>query len=171
MTLSLYHYASQEKFERFQKEKELKPTAPFNPRITDEEWSSYVKKFPFPIAKRYTCAFFEPEPSSWKEYGLFDLLMEEFAGGDYLLELLVEDDKEVPILVRDHAFHSPKAYGVSSEVWRQRAVRDSHPELREKWLASTICLRDYQENYVCPEVLIPSTILLERIAVVGQWRL
>ncbi len=129
MTFYFNHYVSQEKWRKIKQKKGLTPTAPFNSRITDEKWSSYAGKFPFPVAQFYTCAFFEPEPRTWKEHGF------------------------------------------SSEVWRQRAVRDSHPELREKWLASTICLRDYQENYVCPEVLIHSTILLERIAVVGQWRL
>lgn len=166
--ITLYHYVSREKFSRIQKEKILTPTAPFNSGIPDEDWLDYTKQFPFPLARYYTCCFFEPSPEGWKEYGLFDLLMEEFSGGDYLLKFQIESDSPLPILVRDHKFHSPKEYGFSPEKWRKRKVRNSRPDLRQKWYDSTLTLQEYKCGYVCPEVLVPFEVPLAEIEFISQ---
>jgi hypothetical protein len=126
--ITLYHYLSRGKYQRVTDEAALKPTAPFNPRIREEEWEEYIGRFQFPIMKRYICACLEECPSNWKDYGLFELLKGELAGGDHLLELRVEDDGNAPILVRDHKFYSPKAYGVKPQVWNKREVQDSKPD-------------------------------------------
>lgn len=141
----------------------LKPTSPFSPAVQDKEWEDYIKGFLFPVSRYNTCAFLESKPKSWVEYGLFDLLMEEFAGGDYLLRIAVDDNPEKPLIVRDHKYHSPKEYGCSPEIWRKREVRDSRPDLRKKWLESAVPLSDYESNYVCPEVLIPFDVPMSQI--------
>lgn len=161
----LYHYVFEEKYRKIQKEGTLKPSAPFNPRIPDKEWEKYSKRFSFPISKLYICCFSEPMPKSWIEYGLFNLLMEEFAGGDLLLELRLEDNHSSPILVREHKFHSPKAYGYPPKIWRERKIRDSRPDLRSKWYESAIPLHQYNDTYICPEILIPFDIPLEKITI------
>lgn len=120
------------------------------------------------MARLTTCCFFERKPESWREYGLFELLMEEFAGGDHLLELTVSDEERNPILVRDHSFHSPRKYGMSPQEWRKREMRDSRLDLREAWYKSTTLLNDYDGDFICPEVLIPFPIFLGNIRVIGE---
>lgn len=166
--LTFYHHVGTEKYEGIARSGMLMPSAPFNPSIQEDEWSNYAHQFSFPVARLNTCCFFEPEPKSWKDYGLFDLLMEEFAGGDYLLELRVEDKKDLPILVRDHGFHSPKVYGKSPQEWRKRDVRNSRPDLRNAWHQSTTLLRDYDGDFICPELLIPFPISLNKIRVINK---
>lgn len=167
----LYHYATIEKYKSIIKKEMLIPSAPFNSRIPENEWSNYIRQFSFPIAHLYTYCFFEPDPQSWRDYGLFELLMEEFAGGDYLLELSIflelEEERDFPILVRDHVFHSPKSYGKLPKEWKRREVRDSRPDLRNAWYQSTTPLRDYDSTFICPEILIPFTISLDKIKATG----
>lgn len=166
--ITLYHYASQKKYEKLCREGFVKPTSPFNPRIRDEDWGKYIKRFGFPVSKYYTCTFLEPKPKAWAEYGLFDLLMEEFASGDYLLKMMVADNPSNPIIVREHKHHSPKEYGFPPEIWRRREIRDSRPDLREKWCNSAIPLSRYSNNYICPEFLIPYCVPLEQVIVEQQ---
>jgi len=163
-----YHYLGEEKFQSTLKKKMLLPSAPFNSRVPEEQWEEYTSGFSFPVARLYTCCFFEQEPVSWKEYDLFDLLMEEFAGGDHLLGLDVgtTESDEYPILVRDHNFHSPKKYGMSPQEWKKRKMRDSRPKLREAWYRSAIPLSEYSGSHICPEVLIPFGIEWDRIDIV-----
>lgn len=167
--IRLFHYVTTKKYEDILAKQALIPSAPFNPRITDEEWDSYIHYFPFRVARFYTCCFFEPKPKSWEDYGLFELLMEEFAGGDYLLILnvLMGDEGDFPILVRDHSFHSPRSYGKSPQEWRKREIRDSRPDLRNAWYQSTVSLKDYDDIFICPEVLIPFKISLDKIKATG----
>ncbi|MBS3116503.1 hypothetical protein J4421_02800 [Candidatus Woesearchaeota archaeon] len=166
--IKLYHYVTEDKYRSLLARKFLMPSAPFNSRILEREWEAYVRQFPFQVARLNTCCFFEPEPQSWREHGLFELLMEEFAGGDYLLEVTVSDEERSPILVRDHSFHSPKKYGMPLQEWRKREVRDSKSELREAWYQSTTPLRDYEGSFICPEVLIPFPISLNNIKIIGE---
>lgn len=163
--MDLYHYISKAEHEELRRRKILIPTSPFNPRIKDDEWKAYIKRFGFPVSRHYICTFFKEKPESWVRYGLFDLLMEEFAGGDFLLKITTDDDPDNPILVRDHKFHSPREYGCSPEVWRNRKIRDSRPDLRDKWYESAIKLSDYNGSYICPEVLIPFSVPLDRIKI------
>ena len=163
--IELYHYISKEKYERIKQESFLRPSAPFNSKITNKKWEEYTQRFEFPITQYYICTFLEQEPQQWKEYGLFGLLMKEFSGGDLILKLKVEDNNKFPILVRDHMHHSPKEYGLLPEVWKRREMRDSRPDLREKWYNSTVQLKDYNENYVCPEILIPFAVRFENISI------
>jgi hypothetical protein len=162
---TLYHYLAESKYLDIIERKLLMPTSPFNSRIPENEWQKYSSQFTFSVSRMNTCCFFEQNPEKWKEYGLFDLLMEEFAAGDYLLRLIVEDNPESPLLIRDHSFHSPKKYGMSPQEWRKREQRDSRPDLREAWYQSTVPLRDYDGSYICPEVLIPFPISLDNIKV------
>ncbi|HLD79598.1 MAG TPA: hypothetical protein VJA18_03485 [Candidatus Nanoarchaeia archaeon] len=163
----LYHYVTSKKYETVLEKGLLLPSAPFNPKVSGTQWNEYIKQFSFPVVQLYTCCFFEPEPQSWKEHGLFELLMEEFAGGDHLLELtILEQNLSDPILVRDHSFHSPKNYDRSPQDWRKREVRDSRPVLREAWYQSTTQLRNYGGNFICPEVLIPFSIEISNIKVI-----
>ncbi len=161
--MKLYHYTSEKNWKKIKDEGVLRMATRFNPRIKKEDWLKYTLKFNFPIADHYTCSFFEPEPKNWKEYGLFDLLMEEFAVGDYLLELNIEDESTYPIIVREHKFHSPKEYGMSVSKWRKRKNRDSKPHLREKWYNSAVLLKNYDNTFICPEILIPFNIYLKDI--------
>lgn len=163
---TLYHYSSAQKYSVVKEAGFLMPSAPFNSRIQDNEWASYIQRFPFPVARYYTCSFFEPRPAAWIEYGLFDLLMEEFAGGDILLELSIEDNQEMPVIVRDHKYHSPKEYGVSPDIWKKREVRDSRPDLRNKWYESAVPLKLYDLSFICPEVLIPFDVPLACVRIV-----
>ncbi len=161
--ITLYHYVSEKKYQQIQKDKFIKPSAPFNSKILDKKWDEYVKRFSFPLARLYTCTFFEPEPKAWQEYGLFDLLMEEFAGGDLLLKISVEDNSTHPIIIRDHRFHSPKEYGYPPEIWKKREIRNSKPNLRKKWYESVVPIQEYDGNYICPEILIPFKIPLDNV--------
>ncbi len=166
--ITLYHHVSERKYAEIAERKILVPSSQFNPRVAENEWQDYASQFPFPVARLNICCFFEPKPESWRGYGLFDLLMEEFAGGDHLLELTVADDETNPVLVRDHSFHSPKKYGMTPKEWRKREKRDSRPDLREAWYKSAVPLKDYGGGFVCPEVLIPFPISLNRIRAVGE---
>ena len=163
---TLYHYLTSKKYQSMLDSRILIPSAPFNSTVSEEQWGDYSQQFSFPITRLYTCCFLEPAPQNWKDYGLFELLMEEFAGGDYLLELHVSDEQKRPLLIRDHSFHSPKRYGKSPQDWRKREVRDSRPDLREAWYQSTTQLRNYGGNFICPEVLIPFSIEISNIKVI-----
>jgi len=165
-TVTLYHYVTDKKYENIVKERSLVPSAPFNSKIPKEEWKDYAGKFPFLVARLYTCSFLESEPQSWKDYGLFELLMDEFAGGDHLLELTFSEEEKDLFLVRDHSFHSPKKYNLLPQEWRKREMRDSRPGLREAWYQSTTSLKDYDGSFICPEVLIPCPIPLDKIRVI-----
>lgn len=164
-TITLYHYVSRQRRNEIKKNKALVPLTPFNPLISGKVWHSYAGQFSFPIARFYSCHFFEPLPRTWVEYGLFDLLMKEFAKGDYLLKSKVTDNPACPILVRDHKFHSPKEYEVTPEIWQKKEVRNSRPDLRNKWHQSVIPLRNYTGQYACPEVLVGFPIPLNQIAI------
>lgn len=166
--IKLYHHVSDRKYIDTIERKLLIPSSPFNSRVPESEWQKYAGNFSFPVARMNTCCFFEPNPENWREYGLFDLLMEEFAGGDYLLELSVNDNDKTPILVRDHSLHSPRKYGMPPQEWRKREKRDSRPDLREAWYQSTTPLRNYDRSFVCPEVLIPFPISLNNIKIIGE---
>ena len=159
----IYHYTREKKYLGMIKRGLFMPTSPFNSNIKEAEWLKYVTQFSFPVSRLNTCCFFEKNPKNWKEYGLF-----EFSGGDYLLEISIKDDKEQPILVRDHSFHSPKNYCMSPEEWRERKNRDSKPHLREAWYKSTIPLKDYNNNFICPEILVPFPISLNNIMIIEK---
>ncbi len=163
-----YHYVTERKFKDVIERKLLVPSSPFNSKVPEKEWQDYARQFSFPVARLNTCCFFEPNPEKWREYGLFDLLMEEFSGGDHLLELTVSDEEKAPILVRDHSFHSPKKYDMLPQEWRKREKRDSRPELREAWYQSTTPLRAYDGSFICPEALIPYPISLNKIRVISK---
>jgi len=164
----LYHYAVEEKFKRVIKQQALLPSAPFNSRISETDWQTYSHTFLFSVARLNICCFLELVPESWMEYGLFKLLMKEFAGGDHLLKITVSDDEKFPILVRDHSFHSPKKYGMKPTTWSERKNRDSRPDLREKWYRSTTLLSNYNGSFICPEVLIPFSVPLVNIKILGE---
>lgn len=83
--ITLYHYVKEGKYVDTIERKLLIPTSPFNSRVSEGEWQRYASQFSFPVALMNTCCFFKQNPENWKEYGLFDLLIEEFSGGDYLL--------------------------------------------------------------------------------------
>jgi hypothetical protein len=163
--VNLYQYISKAKHDELMRDGVLKPTAPFNPRVSNKDWGGYIKRFRFPVSRFYSCAFFDPKPDFWIEYGLFDLLMEEFAGGEFLLKIITEDNINNPIIVRDHKYHSPKEYGCAPKIWRNRNVRDLRPDLRDKWYESAVLLSNYDGSYICPEVLIPFSIPLHQIRV------
>ncbi|MBS3139553.1 hypothetical protein J4479_00975 [Candidatus Woesearchaeota archaeon] len=161
MAITVYHYLSDQKLRRIVEQGFLEPIAPFNSHLAEEHWNDYIKQFPFPVVRKYIFAFFQPEPTSWKEFGLFDLLKEETAG-DRLLEIALQDDLPVPVLVREHKFHSPKEYGCSPEEWKKPEIRNSRPELREQWYSSAVTLNSYNFAFICPEVLVPIFIPLAR---------
>ena len=91
--------------------------------------------------------------------------MEEFAGGDLLLKLSIEDNPTSPLIVRDHKFHSPKEYGYPPEIWKKKEIRDSRPDLRNKWYESAVPFQEYNGNYICPEILIPFNIQLDDVTI------
>lgn len=161
--VTLYHYLSSHKWKTVQETGFLQPTGPFNSGISSQEWGEYSIQFPFPVSEKNTFCFLEQNPPSWHEYGLFDLLMKEFSGGDKVLELNVDSSFMAPLLIRDHSFHSPKMYGCSPGEWQKREVRNSRPDLREKWCRSTIPLSQYAGNFICPEVLVPFPVPLDKI--------
>ena len=164
--ITLYHYMASKKYQSMLDSRMLIPSAPFNSTISETQWDDYSRHFSFPIVRLYTCCFLELAPQNWKDYGLFELLMEEFSGGDHLLEFTISDQEKKPLLVRDHSFHSPKKYGQSVQEWRRREIRNSRPELREAWYRSTTRLSNYDGNFICPEVLVPFTIEMSDIKVV-----
>ncbi len=163
--ITLYHYLSSKKYESMLEGGMLMPSAPFNSNVSEAQWEDYSHQFSFPVARLYTCCFLEPEPQSYRDYGLFELLMEEFSGGDHLLRLNISDEVETPLLIRDHSFHSPQKYEKSVQEWRRREIRNSRPELRQAWYQSTIPLRNYDGNFICPEVLIPFPIKISNIQI------
>ncbi|MBI4151960.1 hypothetical protein HY496_03235 [Candidatus Woesearchaeota archaeon] len=164
--ITLYHYLSDKKLQRLQECHSLHPTAPFNADVPEEQWSVYAARFPFPVSPLNTFCFLERNPPSWHGAGLFQLLMEEYAGGEHLLQLNIYDDPDKPILVRDHYFHSPCSYGFSPDEWKKRPVRSSRPDLKEQWYDSAILLAQYPNNYVCPEILVPFPISEQQTRVI-----
>lgn len=166
--ITLCHYVTNRKYMDIIKRKLLIPSSPFNSKISKNKWQGYARQFPFPVTRLNTCCFFESNPKNWEKYHLFELLMKEFAGGDYLLELTVSDNKKNPILVRDHSFHSPKKYGMSPKEWEKREKRNSRPDLRKAWYQSTALLKNYDGSFICPEVLIPFPILLNKIKIINK---
>lgn len=161
----VYHYTSAEKYQKICEERILKPLSKFNVKLPDADWDEYSKKFAFPLQKFYVCTLFEQRPKNWVEWGLLDLSLDGFNAGSLLLEINADDGLLSEAVVREHKFHSPKEYGFPPEVWKQREVRDSRPELRKNWYDSAVLFRDYTGDYVCPELLLPTEVRLEDIVV------
>jgi len=165
----MYHFTSKKKWNNITRIGKLTPGTiiesfrkGYNPQCFTEKTKLVCR------AKRYTVGFPEPYHKGWVKYGLWDELF-RLIECEVLLKLKIPENTKG--FVREHAFCSPKAmkekYGedIYFLAYRRKIdVRD--PRIQESlinYLNSVVPLREYEENYIVPEIWIPEEISLSNI--------
>ena len=174
----VYHYTSKKNWKKTQKTKILLPKSEgFHFEYVPER----VIRILGSTIGVYLTALKNPQDRGWIQTGLMPLLTEH-TKGEVLLEIPVIEKEKA--FVRDHSLNSPEAflkeYGTDlytiihnnshryrNEPTKQHQFSEREDEtiirLRQRYLNSTILLKDYNGSYKAPELWLPQKTPLELI--------
>jgi hypothetical protein len=155
---NIYHFTSEENWEKIQKSGFLLPLS--NPI---DEFAFGLLNIPQEIRDKikselYLCSIPAPFPDGWYESGLMESLQNR---GNIILKLPLFEKSEG--FVREHWPYSPQGYieSCGEDLWTKinkepiTICDGRYHEGSEKYIKSTVLLKDYKNNYRTPELWAP----------------